>query len=813
MANIFNALAEFVNKPNRNTFDMSFQNNLTMNFGTLYPVFCKEVIPGDSFRIRPTFGLRFMPLVFPIQTRMQANLHFFYVRNRNLWKDWPDFIGNTKKDLIPPYIGTTFARDIFKTGSLGDYLGVPTTLAGSYGSHMEQSQVDFFPVKIRENVLSYSAPQMLHGGTTSPLFPANASLADLMTYTSSAVRNIGSSDCTRGFVSDVIDLAEMKQYATDDDTINTFSFGIDMRPGSLISDVLDLRFHPVVCLFVEVAGQWRSVLRCDYDSDTVGNFLTSYADAFPSSHPISEGIGIRRSATDDLFEIGVNVGYIPFHSLTLFDGHDAWSGTPDVSGCVAILSYLEQHYTTSKVRLGFFLQGCESGVGILPTPDWSTFFGPLRNYQGEVRYNFAYLFSDYADVTADSVRDISQISRALNPYLDGSLKVSALPFRAYESIYNSFYRNQFNDPFMIDGQKEYNKFLRNTDGGLDNLNYELYNRNWELDFLTSARQSPVDGDVTPLVGVTGSGKFVFENEDGSRYTVTPVLGDDGKTLTGIDSIQGTPENNSGLRRLIDMASVGISINDFRNVNALQRWLETNLRRGYRYRDQIMSHFGVNVRYEELDMPEFIGGMSEPVLVNQVNQMSDQTDSPSGLGDFSKVLGSFAGQASILAQSKHEITKYCDEHGFIIGILSVSPVPNYSQLLPKHFIKNSVLDYYFPSFGHIGNQPITYREVCPLQSFAAGDSLDDVFGYQRAWYDYIASVDEVHGDFRTSLEGFLINRVFASRPELGKDFITIDKDSMSNPFSVTDETDKILGEVYFDVQAQRPIPKLGIPRLE
>ena len=76
--NIFTQTKEFVNQPKRNTFDLSFQNNLTMEFGKLYPVFLKEVIPGDSFRIQPTFALRMLPMVFPVQTRIKANLHFFY---------------------------------------------------------------------------------------------------------------------------------------------------------------------------------------------------------------------------------------------------------------------------------------------------------------------------------------------------------------------------------------------------------------------------------------------------------------------------------------------------------------------------------------------------------------------------------------------------------------------------------------------------------------------------------------------------------------------------------------------------------------
>lgn len=92
MASIFTRTNEYVQPVKRNTFDLSFQNNLTMQFGKLYPVFVQEVIPGDSFKIKPTFALEFMPMVFPVQTRMRANLHFFYVRNRNLWEDFPDFI-------------------------------------------------------------------------------------------------------------------------------------------------------------------------------------------------------------------------------------------------------------------------------------------------------------------------------------------------------------------------------------------------------------------------------------------------------------------------------------------------------------------------------------------------------------------------------------------------------------------------------------------------------------------------------------------------------------------------------------------------
>lgn len=388
-----------------------------------------------------------------------------------------------------------------------------------------------------------------------------------------------------------------------------------------------------------------------------------------------------------------------------------------------------------------------------------------------------------------------------------SLPISALPYRAYESIYNAFYRDIRNNPYDPNGngQYEYNRYIPTQDGGADTNTYELHRRNWEQDFLTTAVQSPQQG-VAPLVGVTGDGTFRFQDDDGKVYTAKATVTEDGNTVTGF-SLESSDMPTGNLRLLMDLASSGISINDFRNVNALQRWLETNMRKGLRYRDQIQAHYGVTVRYDELDMPEFIGGTSVPIMVNQVTQTTPTDGSP---------LGMYGGQATCMGSGR-SVTKYFDEHGYIMAIFSVTPVPNYSQLLPKMFIKTNPLDYYFPEFGHIGYQPIFYNEVCPLQAFNAGGSeeLKKVFGYQRAWYEYLQSTDEVHGDFRLSLRDFLINRVFSSAPELSEEFLLVDPAQVNDVFAVTNEDagDKILGQIYFKIQAKRPIPMLGIPRID
>ena len=126
--NIFDATFDANNRIDVNSFDWSHVNNLTTNFGRITPVFCELVPAKGSLRINPEFGLELMPMVFPVQTRMFARLNFFKVTLRSMWEDYSDFISNFRDDLEEPYINcsdVTFSK-MFKTGSLGDYLGMPT---------------------------------------------------------------------------------------------------------------------------------------------------------------------------------------------------------------------------------------------------------------------------------------------------------------------------------------------------------------------------------------------------------------------------------------------------------------------------------------------------------------------------------------------------------------------------------------------------------------------------------------------------------------------------------------------------------------
>jgi hypothetical protein len=382
-----------------------------------------------------------------------------------------------------------------------------------------------------------------------------------------------------------------------------------------------------------------------------------------------------------------------------------------------------------------------------------------------------------------------------------SFHINALPFRCYESIYNAFYRDDRNNPLIYHGEPVYNKFLLNTSGGPDDYPYRIYQRNWELDQFTSAVSSPQQG-TAPLVGITSTGDLTFRDDDGKEYTFAAKTSSDANVIETVKVTENIP--NSVARSIVNLATSGISINDLRNVNAFQRWLETNIRRGLKYKDQILARWGVEPADSTLDMPEFIGGYSVDVDVNTITNTAESESSP---------LGTFAGAATAFGGSHHQISQFCDQHGYIMAILSVVPCPVYTQLLPKMFLRENAVDYYQPEFGQIGLQPITYKEICPIETFNAfgSKSLNTVFGYQRPWYDYIYSNDEAHGLFRSSMNQFLMNRTFIEPPSLNSEFLTVGDSSLNDVFSVN-QPQKILGMIRFNITAQRPIPSVSIPSL-
>lgn len=414
-------------------------------------------------------------------------------------------------------------------------------------------------------------------------------------------------------------------------------------------------------------------------------------------------------------------------------------------------------------------------------------------------------------------------------------RLLAYRFRAYESVYNAYYRDIRNNPFVVDGRPVYNKWLPTMKGGADETSYELHQCNWERDFLTTAVPNPQQGANAPLVGLTVGDvvtrsedgtlsvqkQTVLVDEDGSKYGISYKLSEDGERLVGVDYdpvSEKTPvtaiNSYAELAALTTEQGSGFTIETLRYVNAYQKFLELNMRKGFSYKQIMQGRWDIDIRFDELLMPEFIGGISRELSMRTVEQTVDQQGDNSQ-GQYAEALGSKTGIAGVYGNTSNNIEVFCDEESYIIGLLTVTPVPIYTQLLPKDFTYNGLLDHYQPEFDRIGFQPITYKEICPMNAdnSTSPGFMEKTFGYQRPWYEYVAKYDGAHGLFRTEMKNFVMHRTFSGLPQLGQQFLLVDPDTVNQVFSVTEYTDKIFGYVKFNATARLPISRVAIPRLD
>lgn len=93
MSNVM-SLKSFQNNVKRNGFDLSFKNAFTVKAGEILPVFCKEVIPGDKFKISGQSFTRTQPVMSAAFVRMREYYDFFFVPYRLLWNRFPTFFTN-----------------------------------------------------------------------------------------------------------------------------------------------------------------------------------------------------------------------------------------------------------------------------------------------------------------------------------------------------------------------------------------------------------------------------------------------------------------------------------------------------------------------------------------------------------------------------------------------------------------------------------------------------------------------------------------------------------------------------------------------
>lgn len=763
MANVFNKIADIKNNVKRNSFDWSHDNNFTTDLGRITPVFTELVPPNSSVRIKPEFGLRFMPMMFPIQTKMKAYLSFFKVPLRTLWSDYMDFISADNTDEYqPPYM--MFAPTDYSEGGclyasgLGDYFGIPTkgsipqTIVSGYSSEG----------------LNPDPKGRSYVNTAYAQLPSVGSDVVFGSSISEQTPPYDESSCNYDYLYNVLPMGQFtgRNKAYGNKTL-TVSFDIVTEVGGTSSLASYIR----KCARIAVA-YFGTVVPAGGNGQVANSRVTDIKEYSFADGTIQE----TKGSTYSYFRISCK-----FDVFTSEDG--LMSGS-----------------------FGLFFPSVSSPEG---SPIWNidgTLFGTrtIENVTITTASSSRYPFAGTGSVISNPV------------------KISAYPFRAYEAIYNAYIRNTRNNPFVLNGKKTYNKWITTDAGGPDSTTPKnLLYANWQSDAYTTALQAPQQG-TAPLVGLTTYETHTLNDTGHEVTTINTAIVDENGNAYKVDfesngeALKGvtyTPLKAGELvnpQALVSPVTSGISINDFRNVNAYQRYLELNQFRGFSYKEIIEGRFDVNVRYDALNMPEYLGGITRDIVVNPITQ----TVETSSTGSYVGALGSQAGLATCFGNSDGSISVFCDEESIIMGIMYVMPMPVYDSLLPKWLTYRERLDSFNPEFDHIGYQPIYNKELALWQAASEDEAkINEVFGYQRPWYEYVQKPDRAHGLFLSSLRNFIMFRSFANTPELGQQFTVMQPGSVNNVFTVVEVSDKILGQIHFNCTAQLPISRVVVPRLE
>ena len=371
--------------------------------------------------------------------------------------------------------------------------------------------------------------------------------------------------------------------------------------------------------------------------------------------------------------------------------------------------------------------------------------------------------------------------------MSGEDHVNALPFRAYMKIWNEYYRDEnLQDEIEVDSLKIEDTYLMK--------------RAWEKDYFTSCLPWAQKGgsvnlpitsepnlekppELTLLDGTTGH----LNVADTGEVTFT-------ETNLGGTSIVNEIDNISDTEGTID-------INDLTTATRLQRWLERNARAGTRYIEHLLAHWGVVSSDQRLQRPEYIGGGKTPITISEV--LSTYTTGADG----TIPQGNMSGHGISVGQS-NRANYYCEEHGFIIGIMSVIPATAYMQSLPKMFSRKDNLDYYYPEFAQLGEQAVLNKEV---HYNYLGTGNNDTFGYQSRFAEYKYAQSSVHGAFKSDTMDFWhMARKFSSQPALNAQFIQ--SDPTTRIFAVRDQTENLWVQLYHNVTAVRPLPFHNTPTI-
>lgn len=386
-------------------------------------------------------------------------------------------------------------------------------------------------------------------------------------------------------------------------------------------------------------------------------------------------------------------------------------------------------------------------------------------------------------------------------------KISALPIRGINLIWNEWYRNQ---------NLQEKRVVSLEDGLDETTDSSIPFRNFEKDYFTCSFPYAQKGEpvIVPLgdIAPVKTGDDRYNNSDiqlkwnssgtGTQNNIIGIYGNNGlESGTGIggDGSAGALYGKlypTNLYADLSQAQAA-TVDAIRQAFQVQKFQFMNLKGGSRYVEYIYNFYGVRSSDARVQRPELIASNTFNVMIQEVVQSSQSENQNTPTGTlYGKALAS---------GNSGNIVKSFEEHGYLIGLYSIQPKTEYMQMVERSYTRFSRFDYYNPVFAFLGYQAIKNKEI-----YSKSDNPDEIFGFQGRYDEYRHRQSYNCGDLRSSLKFWTTGRDFDSQPLLNSSFINA-TNSSDRIFSNTVD-DYLVVEFYNDITAFRPLPKDSDPGL-